>query len=122
MSNKKSIILPDAARQQLEAERFSQIDSHLEQLGNQVSVQNQTLDIVLAAALAQGIPDDPNQAAFVARCVGLADVIAAHKLRRFNEGVREVIKLLNVHNLPPHVEWAARRAGVELLEPVPDNH
>lgn len=117
MSKHGKVIVPDNALRQLQQERMQHIDRHLEQLGNFTSIENAALDLCLKEALRHGFPvTQEARESLMEHSVAMAKLISAERLKRFNVGVKEVCKELNVRDLPDHVVWAGRRAGVELVE------
>lgn len=120
MSNHpKRIHLPGNALEKLQQERMEKIQSYLDELGKHASIANADLDLVVRATIEHhGLPtDDDRRAALFAQAIPLAEALTAHKLKALNEGVKEVMRLHNVSDVPPHILWSARRAGVELLDP-----
>lgn len=123
MAGRNGVVLTPEALAKLQAERYAKVDAYLEQLGNQVSIQNQCLDVVVGAAISHGgLPADLDErAALFDSCRAFAGALAADKLTRFNAGVRDLLAELKVTDVPEYVQWAARRVGVELV-PRSDNH
>jgi len=120
MSNQmKRIHLPGNALEKLQQERMEKIQSFLDELGKHASIANGDLDLVVRAAIEHhGLPrSDFERQEMLDSAVPLAQALTAHKLRTLNEGVKEVMKLHNVTDVPAHILWSARRAGVELLDP-----
>lgn len=120
-NNGKKILLPADALAQLQNERHQAIDLHLGEVAKHCSIENQDLDLVLRALLdKEGVPAVDDELArndVMNRAYLMSKRITAHKLRRLNEAVKEVVEAHNVTDLPPHITWSARRAGVELLPP-----
>lgn len=117
--NQRVIVEGDSLKK-LQQERAELIDDHLSELGKHLSIENQDLDLVLRAALEKGVPGDPiEQEVLLTKCASMAALISSHKLRKLNNGVKGICQLLNVRDLPEHITWSARRAGVELVDPLP---
>lgn len=104
--------------EQLKKERAELIDDHLQELGKHCSIENQDLDLVMREALRNGIPESlAEKKLLLDEAVTMAGMLSDHKLKRLNNGVKGICKLFNVGDLPDHIVWSARRAGVELLDP-----
>lgn len=120
----KRVIVEGDSLKKLQQERAEHIDSHLQELGKQLSIENQDLDMVLRAELETCTvpPTDGERRALLARCVSMAELVSRHKLQKLNNEVKGICKLLNVRDLPEHIIWSARRTGVELVdaEPAPE--
>lgn len=122
MSNhpSKRVIVEGDSLKKLQQERAEHIDSHLQELGKQLSIENQDLDMVLRAHLEHGIPVNAvDQQYTLDTCVAMAALISSHKLRKLNNEVKGICKLLNIRDLPEHIIWSARRTGVELVDAEP---
>jgi len=121
MSNNhpKRIHLPGNALEKLQSERMEKIQSYLDELGKHASIANADLDLVVRAAIEHhGLPkSDGERLDLIAAADRLAALLTQQKLRALNNGVKEVMKLHNVSDVPAHILWSARRAGVELLDP-----
>lgn len=126
MSKHGKVIVPDNALKQLQAERMQHIDAHLEQHGHRTSIINAAMDLVLKADLSRGgIPDtEVERQVCMDNATAMAKLIADERLKRFNEGVKDICAKLNVRDLPDHIVWAGRMAGVELVPVVetPEAH
>lgn len=112
---------PDALKK-LQQERMEEIGNYLDQISNFTITENQATDLVLKAELDRnGVPDtQEGRVELLKRCVAMAKLISAERLTRYNEGVAEVCKLKNIHDLPDFVTWSAKRVGVELFPVVVD--
>lgn len=116
--DKKLIQLPSGALEQLQNERMQKIQSFMDELGKQSSIEHQAFDLVMGKVLEMGdLHMSPEGQAGLVRKVGaLAQEIARYKLQRLNEGVKQIMRENNIHDAPEHIVWSARRVGVELLE------
>jgi hypothetical protein len=118
MSKHGKVIIEGDALKRLQQERMQHIDAHLEQHGHRTSIINAAMDLVLKADLSRGgIPDtEVERQVCMENATAMAKLIADERLKRFNEGVKDICTMLNVRDLPEHIVWAGRMAGVELLE------
>ena len=117
MAGRNGVVLTDSALAKLQAERFGRVNDHLEQLGQQVSIRNGCLDVVVSAALKhQGLPGQDDQHAFLVEARRLADAMAELKLRDFHERGKKLLAELKVSDVPDAIVWSARQCGVELVE------
>lgn len=116
--NKQLIQLPGNALEQLQNERMAKIQSYMDELGKHASIEHQAFDLVLAGELGRvPVPHtETARAELVERCTAMAQLVARAKLQRLNEGVKQIMREQNIHDVPDHVAWSARRAGVELVE------
>lgn len=117
------LILSDAAKRELAEAGASKIDSHLEVFGQQRSVFNQDLDLVVKAVLeTEGLPHDgAERIDLLQDCAAFARELSLFKLRTYNEGVKELLVKFKVNDVPAEIQWAAARVGVKLLDD-PESH
>ena len=117
------LILSDAAKRELAEAGSAKIDRHLEVFGQQRSVFNQDLDLVVKASLERhGVPTDAaSTAKTLEDCVAFATELSKLKLRTYNEGVKELLVKFGVTDVPAEIQWAAARVGVTLLEDPPSH-
>lgn len=113
--NRNRVIqLPGGALEQLRQEQLMKIQAHLEELGKQNEMRFSDFNMVLRECLRNMMGGTESPADIIKDVESIASAITAHKMKLHYEGVRDVIRDLNVQDLPDHVTWAARRAGVEL--------
>lgn len=117
----KKILLTEGAKREVEEAGSARIDAHLQVFGQQRSVFNQDLDMVVKVALqTRGLPfDEKERGELLKECVAFATELSTLKLRTYNEGVRELINKFGVTDVPDEVKWAASRVGVQLLDDSP---
>lgn len=118
MPMQNRVHVPPDALKKLQQERMDHIEGHLSELGKQLSIENQDLDLVVKAQLTLfGVPLTPEgKKDLLDEAIAMASLLSSHKLKKLNLGVKGICKLLNVHDIPDNILWSARRAGVELLD------
>lgn len=111
--NKRLVRIEGDSLAQLQKERMELISNHLEQMGHITTIINQQVDIALTAELKlSGVPvAEVDQEELIERCEQFGKRAGFARLKRYNEGVKEICELLNVRDLPDFVVWSALKAG-----------
>lgn len=116
--NKNLIQLPGDALEKLQQERLQKIQAYMDELGKHASIEHQAFDLVMSKVLKMrhlnGTAEEKRE--LVEKAGAIAQEITRYKLQRLNEGVKQIMREQNVHDVPAHIAWSARRAGVELVE------
>ncbi len=108
------IHLTDGAMEKLIAERDAKAQHHLNEMGKDQGITDSAMNaVVLAAIQRDGLPENP--AEFYEKCRAIASVISTAQIRRKHEGVRDLLKHLNIHQCAPALIWSAKQAGVEMF-------
>ena len=117
---RKGVLLTEEALAKLQAERIAIVQMHWDEVAKRYANRDMARDLVLKAELERnGVPDsEEGRLALFERCDAMARLISDKRLTASWEAKGEVLKALNVRDVPPHIEWAAAQLGVKLVPDV----
>lgn len=106
----------EAGKAQYLAEKVAKIQPFLNENSNIATIENSAINAVMLAGVQHGgVPPIEEQAAWIERCMALAKAISAAQLKRKWEGFRDCLADQGETEVPPHLVWAAGKAGVTIV-------
>ena len=121
--NRSTIQQVDAATQQAKAARQASITHHLEELGKQLRMKQDVMELALRAELERGgVPQDSlAQQELLERCEAFAALAGRRRAEELHREVAALARHLNVQDFPAATVWAAMcPPAMALSSPLPD--
>jgi hypothetical protein len=118
---KRLLHLPDGAAQQAKMEHEQRMQAHSAEMSRHIGIRNDDVTAVYLKLLEHEEPEGAQgDADLLARAVALGSQLAREKTRHYYLKLAELISELRIYDVPDHLLWGAKQAGVELIDESPD--